>query len=361
MAAVLVQSKTGSGYGGSTNIVLDSTPTTGNVLIFKHGQGSKTLCSQPTGGGVTTWASVTSNNRRACRQSYGVVGGSPSATVNFNNNFLLGSWTLEEWSGLDTASLVQGSSTNDGQGATASVTHTPTASSDVMLAANAAIQNGATSNVGGGFSDILGSGSIGPSAHRTVTGASGSYTPSWSTTNAYTVWDAVVVAYKVAASASHSQSVAGGITPSGALATQVTAAILAGGITPTGTLNHDGAGGSPSPQTVAGSITPTGEVSDIGVGYGLGPFVGGITPTGAVTTEQTVQSGTFGGEIVPYGGVTNFDFQSTTAGGITPTGTLHVPTEIEHDLAGGITPTGDVTPVEYEGLTLLMNNRSGAD
>lgn len=369
MAASLAQAAvTGSGAGGSTTLTLAGTTTTGNVLMLHVASGStKATATGPASGqgGVTTWTRLASTTRRASEFWYGVVDTTPTNSVTFNNGFRgTASWALMEVQGLDTASLIHGTplTANNQSGVTATGSFTPTASAEVFLVSMAAIQNNAQSNsLGTGWTDVLGSG-FNPVAYQAVASASGSYSNSWTNANAFTVWDAQLVGFNVAA-AGASESMGGTITPAGAVALQVTALILAGTITPAGAYSDDGGSGSPGPLSMGGTVTPEGELTVITVGFADGTMVGTITPVGALITEQTSLSALVGGNLTPYGGLVEADLVIgvSVSGAITPVGSPGVPTEIEHGLAGTITPAGAVTPTEYVGIVLLLSNRSGAD
>ena len=114
-----------------------------------------------------------------------------------------------------------------------------------------------------------------------------------------------------------SQSVAGSITPTGA-------------VTPLVDVNS---------QDVAGSITPTGELVFLDIG--IEGFGGSITPEGSVATQIDVNIVENAGGISPTGDL-GILVGLTLGGGITPQGSSPAPTHLLHTSAGVITPTGAI-------------------
>lgn len=202
MASLAQAAVTGSGSGGNTTLTLGGTSTTGNVLVLVVGSTSGSDASAPASGqgGVTTWTQEISTVRRSSQLFYGVVDGTPSASVLFNNQFRTAAYALMEIQGLNTGSLIHGTpikadgAAGGGGGTASSGAFTPTASAAVFLVGCGALQGGATSNAGGSWTDALGSGSISPVAYQDVASASGSYTASWGI-GAFGTWDAQLVAF----------------------------------------------------------------------------------------------------------------------------------------------------------------------
>lgn len=204
--ASLVQLKTKTFTGGtSTTLTLDATPTPGNLLILTWGTSNSTAdASTPTGGGVTTFAKDgESSTRRSTSIWSGLVGGSPSANVVMPGTVTM-SFTVSEWSGLDTGgTLIQGSPVlNSASGTVASGANssiTPTSASDVVLISSFGIQSNTSSGPTAGWTDILAFGTIHAASYRVVTNASGAYTNKYGIASDFVGWDSVCIAYNVAA------------------------------------------------------------------------------------------------------------------------------------------------------------------
>lgn len=205
MAATLVQVKTKNYAGGSTTtITLDTAPTTGNVLVLTWGTSSNSSdLSTPSGGGVTTWVKqAESTARRSASVWSGIVDTTPSANIVVSGTVTM-QMSVSEWNGLDSGgTLVQGFTLKNAQGTTttgANCSHTPTASSNVVLIYVDGQQANSATGPSAGWTAMVAAAGVGPSAYQIVTGASGAYSNKFSLVTNYNEWDACIVAFNVAA------------------------------------------------------------------------------------------------------------------------------------------------------------------
>lgn len=166
-----------------------------------------------------------------------------------------------------------------------------------------------------------------------------------------------------ASGTTYSQTVSGGITPTGALVNKTTK-VLAGAITPAGALVKTATKaltGSITPsgalattklvlKSLTGSITPTGAL----VKQATKILVGGITPSGALVKQA---SKVFAGSLTPAGALVKQAGKVLT-GAITPTGALVKRTT--KVLAGGITPSGALAAARTFLKTLTGSITPGA-
>lgn len=140
MAIVNVQGKRGTGTSGPLSITMDATPIAGNVLIAVIGMYKS--------GNTRTVSSITQTNvawSLACRPAgcipnteiwYGIVSANPSATLSIAYNSTIDATVADvyEYSGLDTAALLDQTKTTTGGTGTNLVTGTTaTTTFDVEL------------------------------------------------------------------------------------------------------------------------------------------------------------------------------------------------------------------------------------
>lgn len=143
----------------------------------------------------------------------------------------------------------------------------------------------------------------------------------------------------------YGQSLAGTVTPSGALSKQDSKP-LAGTVTPTGaatkqdnkalagTVTPTGAITKQDNKALAGAVTPTGLLTKLA----SKAFAGSITPSGTLSTVKVILRA-FGGTITPAGAVTRAASKGL-AGTITPSGSLAK--ACMKALAGVVTPSAAV-------------------
>lgn len=142
---------------------------------------------------------------------------------------------------------------------------------------------------------------------------------------------AILIALEESGGTTFNQSMAGTVTPAGAL-TNSTSKILAATITPAGALTKQIA------KIFAGTITPAGVVANTKVI--LRSFAGTITPAGAlVRSVGKVVAGT----ITPAGSITK-RISRTLAGQLTPVGALV--RSIGKLLTGSTSPAGSVSVIQ---------------
>lgn len=207
MSATIADHVSGSGAGGNVTLTLPGgAPSLGEVLILVHNGNSGNDATKPASGqgGVTTWNEIISTVVRSSQVWYGVVDGTPAAGTQFNNQFILSTYSLLRMQGLDAASLIHGTPIANSASVTNPITtgsFTPTTGANVWLLATCSTSTGGTSGgeQSGGWTDFT-SGTTGPIAYREVASASGSYGASW-TAAAARSWDAQLVAFNVAAAA----------------------------------------------------------------------------------------------------------------------------------------------------------------
>ncbi len=110
---------------------------------------------------------------------------------------------------------------------------------------------------------------------------------------------------------------------------------LGGGVTPSGAVTNDL---DPFSILKGGGVTPTGDLPFILIGMNDGALEGSVTPTGGLSLDYVAQIAGLEGGVVPFG---NVDMMAgiTPGGGVTPTGTLHMP-DVMQTLTGSVTPTG---------------------
>lgn len=134
---------------------------------------------------------------------------------------------------------------------------------------------------------------------------------------------------------------------------------IAGGITPTGAVASVANANAITP---AGVVTPTGELTFIA--YGTDSMEGSITPAGSVSFATVLANiflgiddqGNLNG-ITPTGDV-SFQPGLILVGSITPTGIANMPSSFQ-DVAGGITPEGAVSTVFFLVAPLMLQSSSG--
>lgn len=126
------------------------------------------------------------------------------------------------------------------------------------------------------------------------------------------------------------KALAGAVTPTGALGPFTTLKGVAGAVTPTGALNKD------TSVSVAGAVTPTGAA----IKQAQISMAGDVTPTGAIVlqTQKTVA-----GSVTPVGAIGPKDIFKVVSGVVTPTG---VPTKLTSiSVDGAVTPTGALAAI----------------
>lgn len=201
--------------GGSTSKTITiSAPAAGSLLmlmITHYGSNSVTSVS---GGGVT-WTKVsnvtTSDSVYTAELWTGPnsSGSGTTITIVVSNTYDPYQTNFAEWSGLDTAPVADPSpSTNTGTSATTSTSSvTPTAGKDVLLVACGVSTNDLANTPSGSFSALAASatalGGLGNGnsvfAYRLVTGASGSYSTSWTGSVGYRTWSTIIAGWDAAA------------------------------------------------------------------------------------------------------------------------------------------------------------------
>lgn len=164
----------------------------------------------------------------------------------------------------------------------------------------------------------------------------------------------------------YNQSVAGGITPAGALTKAVSKA-LAGAIAPTGAQNRSitksfagsiaptGAQSRRTAKSFAGSITPTGVISPTltflrsvagsiapsgAVTKSVSKLVAGVVSTAGVVTKQTAKI--VAGAFTPSGGQTR-NTSKTVSGSISPSGVIATTLVVLRSVAGVFASSGTIT------------------
>lgn len=211
MAVTVADSVVGGGTGtapGNVTVTLPGgAPSVGEVLVMGIGANSGSDATKPANGqgGVAVWSELISTVRRSTQIFYGVVSGTPSASVIYNNNFrLIGYHALLRVQGLDTASLVHGTpiATNGQQRFISAGAFTPTGGANVWLLTGCATSTGGTpggisASTPGGWTE-LNSTTFGPLAFVEVASASGAYDLTWDSQDVNRSWDAQLVAFNVA-------------------------------------------------------------------------------------------------------------------------------------------------------------------
>lgn len=153
------------------------------------------------------------------------------------------------------------------------------------------------------------------------------------------------------------KSLAGGMTPAGAL-TKAASKLLAGGFTPAGTVARQAqkfpAGGMTPAGTVARQAAKalSGALGSAGVLARLAKKfpAGGLTPSGALSNLKVVLL-TLSGGMTPSGALTRLA-KKFPAGGFTPSGTVARLTS--KALAGALTPVGTVRKLASKALAGLL-------
>lgn len=152
-------------------------------------------------------------------------------------------------------------------------------------------------------------------------------------------WSAWTIAVYPSAGTLFTKSVAGGITPAGAL-TKETRKLFVAGFTPSGVVTKQ------TVKSFAGSITPNAVLTK----QIQRRITAAIAPPGVVVNSK-LSLKSFGGVIVPAGTLIRRP-QKVFVGAITPIGTLT--RESRRTFAGAITPTGSLTKQIQRRLTAAL-------
>jgi hypothetical protein len=136
----------------------------------------------------------------------------------------------------------------------------------------------------------------------------------------------LTVVYTEAASGTvYTQSVAGALTPAGAMTRQA-ATTKSGTLTPAGSVSRRAA------TTKSGGVTPAGTLAR----QARKPTAGSVTPTGSQTRQTAT---TKAGVVAPAGSLTRRTSKSL-AGSVTPSGVLGTIKTFLQSVAGALTPSG---------------------
>ena len=208
MAITLVQSKLAVDQTSATNstsftaTLLDSTPTTGNLLTATlHWNGTTPTDSALTGGVSGSWTrakQITTN--RVTEIWYGYSDGSaPSVTVSYSKSSNIRTLRGQEWAGAKTSSPLDGAgNSNSGTSttpATGDITITDAGSAILAawtVATNTTVASGPTNSFT--FLDQSGSNNGNNNAAYRIPGATGTYSTGC-TNNDNKAWSAAIVAF----------------------------------------------------------------------------------------------------------------------------------------------------------------------
>lgn len=141
----------------------------------------------------------------------------------------------------------------------------------------------------------------------------------------------------------YTQSVAGGLTPAGAIARQ-TQKVMAGILTPSGAITRQLTLG----RTVTGSLTPSGSVAK----KTMKVLAGAFTPSAGITkkTEKAL-SGSMGSA----GGMTK-ETKKVVSGSVTPTGTWSFGFIYSQVVSGALTPAGALSALWQAFIPTVINS-----
>lgn len=196
-----------SSFGGKT-FTLSFTPTAGNVLVALYGATNDHQFNSISSTN-TTWTKQygPSGLSDSCGIATGIVGSSPGTSVTVSHSGSgIGGICIQEWSGLDTSSLVDGSvGTGSGTGTTLGTQSvTPTGGGYVVLFSVCGAHSDLTGGPSGSWNAAMPYNGNGvnytrraPSAYLVVTSASGSYSTSW-TYGSSSTWTGAIIALNVA-------------------------------------------------------------------------------------------------------------------------------------------------------------------
>ena len=364
MSVVVADSVVGGGTGTApSNVTVTlpgGAPSVGEVLVLVVGANAGSDATKPASGqgGVTTWSELISTVRRSTQIWYGVVDGTPSASVVYNNNYrLIGYHALLRVQGLDTASLIHGTplAANGQSEFPTAGAFTPTGGANVWLLTACATSTGGTP---GGISSSTPSGwtelhstTFGPLAYVEIASASGAYSLTWDTNDANRSWDAQLVAFNVASSGTIEE--ADGDADGVATVTGVGVAVAAGVGAAAGVATPAGVSGATagSVGSADGTATPT-AVSGATAG------VEGAA-AGAATTDG-VSGATAGSAGASAGVATGAAVGAATVAGVGSADGVADPTAVSGATAGVVGSSAGVATVAGVGEDANATGSTGS-
>jgi hypothetical protein len=340
MAATLVQTsgKLRTAGTGDVTITMPSNFTAGNAAIASGCRYEGDITSLTLNGSTAT---VTTSSAGALsgvwiRHVASLTGGSNSGTLDTPGGSDYNTFSVEEWSGLDAADLVDTTATPATGSSTApGVTVNPSATGNVIYGCWDA-ETG-SSNLGIGLPSGY-TGAWTENDSNTYQGGSGAYREAASTGSQAVTWSTgtsinwravgAVFAVDAGGPTEYTQSVSGSITATGAMSTALSLVrSYAASITPSGslaaaatfaraytaTITATGAVVKMTARAIAGSIAAAGAITkQIGKGLAgsiesagsaasasvrLAALVGSLTASGSLTTEKTEGGGL---SAIPY-------------------------------------------------------------